>query len=124
MSRGRGVANLDGVLKFVCQTLLRKGGFSGIPWTVTTTPERYAFFQLYTISIRYLAFLFDMIRYCGLRKDLLLRNFSEFSEFLENFLNFQRIFGKIGQKNWLKLHELWRKILLRPGGGRILTEPM
>ena len=57
---------------------------------MVTTPERYAFFRLDTISIRYLAFLFDMIRYVGLKKDLL------FKEFSANFQNFRRIFGIFG----------------------------
>ena len=82
------------------------------------TPERYAFFD----SIRYLAFLFDTIRYFGLRKNLLFeefsanfqnfrqifgwflefwenfRNFRRFSESSENFRNFGRTFGIFGEK--------------------------
>ena len=100
----------------LCSPLGTSGSpaMSGIPNTSVgggkdgSTPERYAFFRLDTISIRYLAFLFDTMRY---RYDIvasektfflrnfrrIFRNFGEFSEFSENFLNFRnfrRIFGE------------------------------
>ena len=87
-----------------------------IYYIIANTPERYAFFRLGTISIRYLAFLFDTIQYqyniFTSKKTFFLRNFRqffrifckflEFSAYFRNFLNFrnvQRIFGEKDQIN-------------------------
>ena len=94
----------------------------------SATPERYAFFRLDTISIRYEGFFLDTIRYryniSASKKTFFLRNFRQifrifgeflefsallllllrtlvhgFSEFSGNFLNFRRIFSEKRQKN-------------------------
>ena len=67
---------------------------------IVTTPERYAFFRLDTISIQYLAFF--SIRYdidtifWPQKRPSFWGIFGEFSANFQNFGNFQRIFGIFG----------------------------